>query len=106
MANFTLSVKAGMGNRGTERGKCWERGESAWECGEQGGNDGNAGNQGGNDGSQDENAGNARNQGGNDFFSILCLTSIYKIYNIRNLVIVIYTPIYILIQIDGSYNEK
>ena len=40
------------------------------------------------------------------FFSILCLTSIYNIYNIRNLAIVIKTQIYILIQIDRSYNEK
>ena len=40
------------------------------------------------------------------FFSILCLTSIYNIYSIKNLAIVIQTQIYILIQIDGSYNEK
>ena len=32
------------------------------------------------------------------FFSILCLTLIYNIYNIRNLAIVI--------EIDGSCNEK
>ena len=46
-----LSVKAGMGNRGTEWRVWWERKD-----------DGNDGNQGGNEGKK---GGNARNQGGN-----------------------------------------
>ena len=48
-----LSVKARMGDRGTEWREWWECGESGWDSGNQGGNaenkGRNAGNQGGND---------------------------------------------------------
>ena len=57
-----LSVKAGMGNRGTEWGEWWKRVESGWDAGNQGEN---AGNQGGNAGIGVGNAGNAGIQVGN-----------------------------------------
>ena len=54
--NRGLSVKAGMGNRGTEWGEWWECGESGGNARNQGGN---ARNQGGNAGNQ---SGNERNK--------------------------------------------
>ena len=61
-----LSVKAGMGNRGTEREECGNGGGNAGNrsenAGNQGGNAGNGGgnmgNLGGNEGNRDRNAGN------------------------------------------------
>ena len=64
-----LSVKAGMGNQGTEWGECrkweWECGNGVGNAGNLGGNAGNAGNAGNEVGMRRIMVGNTRNQSGN-----------------------------------------